>query len=94
MRIVDPEGIELTDPDLAKGYLKEMQILKENPPELTDEHPCYTDDDFEPGYVYFEGVDPEEWMKSQEPEMTYAELIQAQKDSDQAICELYEALVG
>ena len=94
MRIIDKYGNEITDPDLSKGYLKEMNILKLDAPELSDEHPCYVDDDFEQGYTYFEGNDPEEYMKQNKPELSYTELVKAQKDSDQAICELYEMLVS
>ena len=53
MRTVDKFGNEITNPDLSKGYLREASILKSNAPTLSDDHPCYVDDDFERGYIYF-----------------------------------------
>lgn len=63
MRTVDKFGNEITDPDLSKGYLREASILKSNAPKLSDDHPCYVDDDFERGYIYFEGNDSNEFFK-------------------------------
>lgn len=63
MRFVDRLGNEIIDPDLSKGYLRKTRILKSNAPELSDEHPCYVDDDFEQGYIYFEGNDSNEFFE-------------------------------
>lgn len=71
MRTVDKYGDPVENPDLSKGYLRETVILKEDAPELSSDHPCYTDDDYELGYTYFEGEDPEIFFK------------QVQKESEQ-----------
>ena len=87
MRTVDKFGNEIVDPDLSKGYLRESRILKSNAPELSDEHPCYIDDDFERGYMYFEGndsneffervrIESEEKAKKEEKLIKIADLIQ------------------
>lgn len=84
MRTVDKFGNEITDPDLSKGYLREAKILKSNAPKLSDDHPCYVDDDFERGYIYFEGndffkrirVESEKKVKKEEKLNQIADLIQ------------------
>ena len=84
MRTVDKFGNEITDPDLSKGYLREASILKSNAPKLSDNHPCYVDDDFERGYIYFEGndffkrirIESEKKVKKEETLNQIADLIQ------------------
>lgn len=84
MRTVDKFGNELVDPDLSKGYLREAKILKSNAPKLSDDHPCYVDDDFERGYIYFEGndffkrvhIESEKKVKKEEKLNQIADLIQ------------------
>lgn len=84
MRTVDKFGNELVDPDLSKGYLREASILKSNAPKLSNDHPCYVDDDFERGYIYFEGndffkrvrVESEKKVKKEEKLNQIANLIQ------------------
>lgn len=84
MRTVDKFGNEITNPDLSKGYLREASILKSNAPKLSNDHPCYVDDDFERGYIYFEGndffkrvrIESEKKVKKEEKLNQIADLIQ------------------